>query len=75
MTTREKLLVIMRLSGLTQAKLANRLGVTFAALNRWINEIAVPRPAALARVDELYREYSGEKRIPASISAAKQNII
>lgn len=75
MTPKQKLQLIIKLSGLTQAQLANRLGVTFAALNRWINDKAAPRPKALERIDELYKEYSGEKQIPESIRAAKEGII
>lgn len=75
MTIREKLQLILKLSGLTQAELAVRLGVTFAALNRWINGKAVPRPKALARIDELYREYSGKKEIPETALAAKKEIV
>lgn len=75
MTTSEKLRMTMQYSGLTQAELAYRLEVTFAALNRWINEKAVPRAGALAKIDELYKEYSGEKQIPATVLIAKQELI
>lgn len=75
MTTREKLQFIQRLSGLTQQELARRLGVTFAALNRWINGKAVPRLKAQERIDELYKEYSGENQIPKTVLEAKKGII
>ncbi len=75
MTIREKLQLIQKLSGLTQAQLAGRLGVTFTALNRWINGKAIPRPKAQEKIDELYKEYSGEKQIPETILAAKKGII
>lgn len=75
MTTKEKLQIIIRLSGLTQAELATRLGVTFAALNRWVNERANPRSNALAKIDGLYKEYSGERQVPESMLAAKQGMI
>lgn len=75
MTPKQKLQLILKLSGLTQAQLANRLGVTFAALNRWMNDKAVPRPKALEKIDGLYKEYSGEKQVPESMIAAKQGII
>jgi Fic family protein len=51
------------------------MGVTFVALNRWMNERAAPRPKALERIEELYKEYSGEKQVPESVLAAKQGII
>jgi hypothetical protein len=41
---------------ISQNELAGRLGVTFAAYNRWMNEKAVPRKKAQERIDELYRE-------------------
>jgi len=75
MTVKEKLHLIQKLSGLTQAQLAGRLGVTFAALNRWVNGKAVPRKKAQEKIDELYKEYSGEKQIPETVLAAKKEII
>lgn len=75
MTIREKLERILELSGLTQQELAGRLGVTFAALNRWFNEKAVPRPKAQNKIDELYKEYSGEKQIPETVIEAKKKLL
>ncbi|MEK7500549.1 MAG: Fic family protein [Patescibacteria group bacterium] len=75
MSLKEKLKLIQKLSGLTQADLAGRLGVTFAALNRWVNGKAVPRPKARQKIDELYKEYSGEKQIPATVLEAKKRLI
>jgi Fic family protein len=75
MTTKEKLQFIQKLSGLTQTELASRLGVTFTAFNRWINQKAVPRAGVQERIDELYREYSGEKAIPKTALEAKKEII
>ncbi|MEK7117456.1 MAG: Fic family protein [Patescibacteria group bacterium] len=72
METQEKLKLILQLSGLTQTKLAARLGVSFAAFNRWINGKAKPRKKAEDKLDELYREFSGEKIIPESVIAAKK---
>lgn len=74
MTIKDKLQLILKLSGLTQQELADRLGVTFAALNRWINDRAVPRPNAQINIDELYKEYSGEKQIPKTVMEAKKNM-
>lgn len=75
MTTREKLQIILKMSGLTQAKLAARFDVTFAALNRWINSKAMPRKKALEKIDDLYREYSGEKQIPKSVLEWKKALV
>lgn len=75
MTAPEKLQLILKLSGLTQEELARRLGVTFAALNRWINGKALPRPKAQAKIDELYLEYSGQKVIPKNVLEAKKTLV
>ena len=75
MTIRQKLELILRTSGLIQQELAGRLGVTFAALNRWINDKAVPRQKAQEKIDELYKEYSGEKQISGTVIEAKKSII
>jgi len=75
MTVRDKLQFILKLSGLNQTQLANRLGVTFAAFNRWINGRAVPRKKAQTKIDELYREFTGEKQIPKTVLAAKKAIL
>lgn len=75
MTIPEKLQLILKLSGLTQQELAGRLDVTFAALNRWINGKALPRPKAQAAIDEMYLEYSGQKVIPKDLLEAKKNFV
>ncbi|PIR87825.1 MAG: hypothetical protein COU10_02460 [Candidatus Harrisonbacteria bacterium CG10_big_fil_rev_8_21_14_0_10_45_28] len=43
---------------LTQAELAIRLGVTFAALNRWVNGRSRPRATVLVRIAELEKTTS-----------------
>lgn len=54
LTVPQQLKKIQKNTGLTQAALAVRLGVTFAALNRWMNGRAQPRADALKRIEELY---------------------
>lgn len=49
-----KLREIQKRTGLTQAELAVRLGVTFAALNRWMNGHAAPRPRAREQIEAFY---------------------
>lgn len=39
--------------GLTQEKLAARLGVTFPTINRWENSRAQPSPLALKQIEDL----------------------
>jgi Fic family protein len=75
MTTRQKLQVIQVSLEVTQAKLADRFGVTVAAFNRWWNEKAVPRPTVLAAIDDLYLEVTGEKIIPVEKLIAKKKAL
>src|SRR3989344_3524011 len=75
MTVKEKLQFIQQLAGLTQTELASRLSVTFAALNRWINFKSIPRKKMLQKIDKLYLEYSGEKKLPQSVPDAKRELI
>ena len=42
-------------TGLTQEKVAARLGVTFPTINRWENGRAKPSPLAMQRLEELLR--------------------
>ena len=72
---REKIKIIQNLSGLTQTELATKLGVTFASLNRWVNDKAKPRKKIEEKLNLLYLEYSGEKQIPETELAAKKLII
>jgi len=47
---------LRELTGLTQEKLAARLGVTFGTVNRWENGHVRPSPLALNRVKHLLHE-------------------
>lgn len=40
----------------SQEELAIRLGVTFAALNRWLNKHSKPHKSNLLKIDKLYKE-------------------
>jgi Fic family protein/DNA-binding XRE family transcriptional regulator len=71
----QKLRFIQKLSGLTQEKLAQKLGVSFATFNSWINAKSTPHPKTQNLIDELYLELSGEKIIPQNILAAKKDLI
>lgn len=75
MTISEKLQLIQRLSGLSQEKLAQKLGVSFVTLNRWLNGKATPRQKAEERIDALYRSTTGQKIIPEDALAAKIQMI
>ena len=71
-TNQQKLKLILKFSGLSQEKLAQQLGISFASLNSWINERSIPRAKAQTRINELYAEYTGQKIIPASELEAKK---
>jgi len=75
MNISDKLKLIQQLSGLTQQELAQELGVSFAALNRWMNKRAIPRPAMQNKIEKLYSEYSGEKEASADPLEAKRKIL
>ncbi|MFA6404433.1 MAG: Fic family protein [Candidatus Paceibacterota bacterium] len=75
MTTRQKLEIIQKMLGLTQTKLAERVGVSFAAFNSWWTGKSEPRAKALAVIDELFMEITGQKVIPADQLTAKKKAI
>jgi len=72
MNTSQKLQIIKRLSRLTQEKLAQKFDVSFATLNSWINNHSKPRREAGKLIDEMYKEYTGQKVIPTSLLKAKK---
>lgn len=75
MTTRQKLEIIRRMLGLTQAKLAERFGVSFAAFNSWWTGKSTPRPKMQAAIDELFLEVTGQKVIPTDLLIAKKQAL
>lgn len=75
MNIREKLKIIQKFTGLTQSKLADRLGVSFVAFNNWWTGKSVPRPKALLSIDELFLEITGQKVIPIGQLAAKKQAL
>lgn len=75
MTTRQKLEIIRKMLGLTQTKLAQRLGVSFAAFNSWWTGKSNPRPKMQASIDELLLEVTGQKIIPVDQRSAKKQAL
>ena len=73
LTVPQKLGIIQKRLGLTQTKLAQRFGVSFAAFNSWWTGKSNPRPKALAAIEELFLEINGQKIIPAEQLYAKKN--
>ena len=76
MTLQKKLEIIQKRSGLTQTKLADRLGVSFVAFNNWWTGKAKPRPKMEKAIEELYLEVTGQKIIPAEqLEIKKQDLL
>ncbi len=72
MNPKEKVKLLQGLSGLTQSELARKVGVTFAALNRWANEKAMPRAEALRKIDALLLQFGVKASTTTSILSAKR---
>lgn len=75
MNHKEKLQLIQKITGQNQNDLAYKLGVTFAALNRWLNDKAMPREHIINKINKLYEEVTGQKDIPGDLALAKRKII
>lgn len=75
MNTRQKLEIIQKMLGLTQTKLAERFGVSFAAFNSWWTGKSNPRAKMQALIDELFLEVTGQKTIPSDQLTAKKQAI
>src|SRR3989338_5835480 len=75
MTTRQKLEIIQKILGLTQTKLAEKFGVSFAAFNSWWTEKSIPRPKMRAAIDELFLEVSGRKMIATALLDEKKKAL
>ena len=50
---------LLQTGRMTQKELAERLGVTFAALNRWLNGRAAPHPKRVLAIEKLHRAVVG----------------
>lgn len=75
MIIKDKLIIIKNLSDLTQEELAEKLWVSFATLNSWINGKSKPRRKAEENINKLYSTYTGQKDIPEDPLRAKKLII
>ncbi len=75
MNTKEKLKIIQGISGLTQTAIAAKIGVSFVAFNNWWNEKSAPRAKHATAIDDLYKEYTGQKNIPETALLAKKALI
>jgi Fic family protein/DNA-binding XRE family transcriptional regulator len=75
MNTKDKLKIIQDLSGLTQTKMAAKIGVSFVALNNWWTGKSKPRKKQETAIDAMYLEYTGQKTIPETVLLAKKELI
>jgi len=75
MTIRQKLEIIKKILGLTQTKLAERLGVSFVAFNSWWTGKSTPRTKMQIAIDELFLEVTGQKVIPVDQLSAKKDTL
>lgn len=57
---------LLRQAGLTQTDLARRLGVTHAALSRWLHGQAVPHPRRRQAIATLHKTLVGFRPLPAA---------
>ena len=69
-----KIKEILEAKDINQDKLAQQLGVTFAALNRWINADVQPRDTNARKIDELYQDLFGIKNDIVSNSQSNINL-
>ena len=75
MNYKEQIQLIQKITGLNQDEIARKLGVTFAALNRWLNNKAVPRESIKKKINKLYLEITGENQVVETLEEAKTNLL
>jgi Fic family protein len=62
---------ILKEGNVSQSQLASQLDVTFAALNRWVNGHAIPRPSKIIAINKIFREVVGYPSITQKEMADK----
>lgn len=75
MKIHQKLEIIQRMTGKSQSQIAERIGVSFATLNSWINQRSNPREKMQKKVDEIYLEVTGQRIIPDKVISAKKELL
>ncbi len=75
MTIKEKLQIIKQTTGLTQTKLAERLGVSFVTFNSWWTGKTLPRLKKQVLIGELFLTLTGQKIIPTEQLLAKKQAL
>ena len=75
MTIRQRLEIIKKTLGLTQTKLAERLGVSFATFNSWWTGKSTPHLKMQVVIEELFLEMTGQKIVSAEDLLIKKNLL
>jgi len=75
MKIHQKLEIIQRMTGKSQSQIAERIGVSFATLNSWINQRSNPREKMQKKVNEIYLEVTGQRIIPDNVISAKKELL
>ena len=71
----EQIQIIIQLEGISQEKLAQKMGVSFATLNSWINGRSEPRLAARNKIAQFYRKLTGHSEPSGDPLQAKKRIL
>jgi len=75
MTISEKLKIIQKVSGMKQTALAQKFGVSFAALNGWYNGKSKPRAGKQELIEDFYLETTGQKQITDDYLKNKKRLV
>jgi len=75
MDIKKKLQIVKQATGLTQTKLAEKLGVSFVTFNSWWTGKSIPRAKIQIIIDELFLEVTGQKIIPKEQLTAKKQVL
>lgn len=75
METKQKLAIILSLTGWTQERLAQELHVSFPTANSWIHGKSQPRRGAQEQIDTLFRSHTGLSEPTEDELQAKKEII
>ena len=75
MEVKQKLAIILSLTGWTQERLAQELHVSFATVNSWVGGKSVPRRGAQERIDSLFASLTGVFQPAEDTLQAKKDII
>ncbi|HPA25949.1 MAG TPA: Fic family protein [bacterium] len=71
----DKLLLIKKEKDLTQEKLGQFFGVSFATINSWLNNRSTPRFKKEQLIDEIYKKVTGQTQIPQNLLIAKKHLL